>query len=210
MTHSFELDTLSTLSFPATGRYYFVSTAPDWTVFTLSAAYRHTPNARTTLEAAGGATLSRPVDGAARVYPRAVVAGERVVHETRTARVVNRLALVLDTTFDPLLGETYPLVGAELSLTTSFATRWSITVQTRGYTAATREPVTTEALDTSLGASASVGYALSNEWQLEFGARASSRAPHLSQGPFVLDDSEMWTFVRIRGAVGARPEGTGR
>jgi hypothetical protein len=208
ITHAFELDQKSTLSFPATGRYYFVSSAPDWTVFTLSAGYRHTPNPRTTLEAEAGVSANKQVGGTTTVFPRMRLTGERVVQQTAAVRVINRLAIVLDATFDPLLGEIYPVVGAELTLTTSFATRWSATVQALGYTAATREPVNEGSLDTYIGGSASVGYALTNEWQLEFGTRTSARAPHFSQ-KFVLDEGEIWAFVRIRGAVSSRRPDSG-
>jgi hypothetical protein len=200
----FFLDRRATLTAPTAVRYYSVSAAPDWTTLAQSIGLDRRLARRTTFSVnAGGTALWRPRE-TPQVYPRGLLAIERVVRESRQSRLVNRIVVSADATFDPLLGLAYPVVGVEASLTATLGPRWTLNATSSAFTPMTRDPVTPEGTDTTVAISVAAGHRLTRNWSIEFGARESSRATHLGVAPFAFKEGETWIFARLTAVFGER------
>jgi hypothetical protein len=198
----FFLDDRSSLAVTTSYHYYSISTEPDWMSVPVSLDYLRSLSRGTTLGAGIGATAAFQAEDPVQVFPTATFTVERVLHETRVAKVSNRFGTSMTATFDTVIGRLYPVAGIEASLAGMFGDDWTAGIGGFAYTAATREPIYEDGRDTYISFEGRAAYRLSREWSLDFGARETARGTHLSIQPFEFSQGETWGFVGISYVLG--------
>ncbi len=109
--------------------------------------------------------------------------------------------------YDYIQGTLQPRAGGGVQVTATIPPRWSVGLNASLFTAATRKPQPEimgqpPPIETVLLTQVPVTYRIDDTKQIEFGAIANFRMPHLRVDDFSATSSELWGYVAFRIAGG--------
>lgn len=205
LVERWQLDAVSSLSFPIELRYFKVTNDLDTLSLATRAAYERRLSPRDTLLLDAGLTGWKEEGFSVRVLPRVMVNLSSVLLERAGVRLTNGLSGGVDVIFDPVLGELRPMALLTWTQQLELGTRWNITVLAQGYTSVDPDPLGDTPEERALavqgesgfGGGLVAGYRFGEPWRFDFGVRGQTRASHWNAENFRLIDEQIWVFTGL-------------
>jgi hypothetical protein len=203
---AYDLDAVSTLSFPVEPRYYVVSPGADLMSTSANVRYGRRLSLRTTINALTGVIVAKAAGDSTQAFPRAFFGYDQLLLQRPGSTLSNNASIGLDATLDQTTGEIQPGLTVQSQLRSDLGADWMATLMVEG-TASTTSTLTpgveAEAFaESTFAASTFIGYRLSDEVRLEGGVRYSTRATNVFEGDVEFRDEQIWGFFGITAAFG--------
>jgi hypothetical protein len=208
--YSYLVTRFDTLLLQSRLAYQSFSTSQDYFLIAPEVGWAHVFNRSTDGLAAIGASHVRSTED----NP---ITGERVVETSPSGRLGLRSWLYqrsrfqlrgtattgIEWFFDPIRALSYPQATAILGLRAEMPPRWTAGFEASFATSARSEPLPDNGQETVVTVDLPVTYLISDTTTFGFGARGSTRGPHLSQGA-PTEQLELWGYVSLRVVTSAR------